>query len=292
MKKVLNLLTLLFAATSGLAQSQSLQSRQLAVNGQEFHYYQLGESGSPVVLLTGYATTSNFWNRNFVDCLAQKHKVYLIDYAGINSAQQPSTLISLPAMASDINQLVTNLKLTKPALIGWSMGGGVALQASFDEPTNFKHLFLLASLVPGTESGILIAAKPHQPFKNDAEVLNYVFERNLYKYKPTELTQLQPQFINGQVANLFPSLEVIKGQANAVHHWVNAPAAIQAFAKSQVAATFYIPQHDAIINQSVAQAAIKNYANYNLVMIESAGHAVAFQQPITICQNILTTLAK
>ena len=111
MKHGLILVLLAFSGVN-LADALDLESNQLRVNGHTIHYYQAGTKGRPLILLTGYATTSNFWNSDFVECLAANHQVYLMDYAGINSSESTNLhKLSIKSMAVDVNKLSQKLKL-------------------------------------------------------------------------------------------------------------------------------------------------------------------------------------
>lgn len=264
-------------------------SKMVTINGQKIHYYQAGNKVGerPFILLTGYATTSNFWNKDFVQCLAKDHTVYLLDYAGINSPDKAPTTISIQTMAKGVNSFTAKLRLKKPALIGWSMGGAVALQTSFYAANRYNHLYLLAPVVPTTESGLVNRAKKYGGFSSGDDVLDYVFNRNLFDYNRSELDQYKSQFINNQVIGLFPSIDIIKKQAQAIDQWQMSKNNITKFNNSVVPATFYLPENDAIINQGIALRSIENYPNSMIIMVKNSGHAVSFQKPIPICQNIL-----
>ena len=269
-----------------LAQATEIDSQIATINGHQLHYYKIGTSGSPLILLTGYATTSNFWNTRFVECLAQQHQVYLFDYAGINTPYQQIESRSIQTMASDVNQLSIQLGLSNPSLIGWSMGGGVALQASFDAQERYTHLYLLAPIVPFQNGSFSSAGKTHQPFKTSNNVLNYVFNNNLSNYNQASLSTLQAQLIQPQVTDLFPAKNIIIQQEQAISSWISNPTSTQSFQHTQVPATFYIPDQDQIIQQNYLKGVIASYPNSTVVRVSGSGHAVAWQYPIEICNNI------
>lgn len=285
MKRILSVM--LFAGIN-LVSAANLDSQQINVNGHALHYYQAGKKGTPLVLLTGYATTSNFWNSDFVQCLATNHQVYLIDYAGINSSESVNLQkLSIQSMALDVNEFSHKLKLRHPALVGWSMGGGVALEASFIAPNEYRQLYLISPLVPViNQQKLTFSSAEHGDFKSESDVLNYVFNNNLYLYESTNLTTLRAKFLATKVSKLFPPSAFMPAQRSAINQWMNSPDVLNKFRNAQIPAVFFIPQDDKIINQKVAESMVKQYPKAKIEVIEKSGHAVSWQLPLEMCQDI------
>ncbi len=282
MKRILSIL-LLSGAT--LVSALDMDSQQIRVNGRFMHYYQVGNDGTPLILLTGYATTSNFWNSDFVQCLAKQHRVYLLDYAGMYSHE--SANLSMQSMALDVNKFSQQLKLKQPALIGWSMGGGVALEASFLAPKEYRQLYLIAPVVPVAKNQQLTFPTPaHGEFRSESDVLNYVFSNNLYAYESKDLMPLRAKFIVDSMSELFPSTAFMKEQRGAIEQWKNSPDTLNKFKMAKTPAVFFIPDHDKMINQRVAESVISQYPNAKTKVIEKSGHAIPWQLPLEMCQQI------
>lgn len=278
------LLVTLLAVNSISVFAAELSSHTVTIDNHPLHYYQMGNTGSPLVLLTGYATTSNFWPQDFVDCLAQRHRVYLIDYRGINTTESSfKENISINSMAKDTNQFVKQLNLKNVSLIGWSMGGAVALTASNNH--QYQKLYLLAPLLP-TSQPILYPFKTHNEFKSESDVLNYVFANNLYGYESAELNKQQSRFINPQLKTLFPSGEIIAKQSLAISQWQYESQNIREFYHNPTSVTFWLPQQDSIINEKIAESVIKGYTNKTIYNVKTSGHAVAWQDSMGICKAI------
>mgnify|MGYP003391062159 FL=1 len=287
MKHGLILVLLSFAGVN-LANALDLESNQLRVNGHTLHYYQAGTKGTPLILLTGYATTSNFWNSDFVECLAASHRVYLMDYAGINSSESTNLhKLSIKSMATDVNKFSQKLKLKQPALIGWSMGGGVALEASFMAPKQYRQLYLISPIVPVTnQQQLVFPFAAHGEFKSESDVLNYVFNNNLYHYESASLMQLDSKFIVSKNTKLFPNLDFMPAQGEAIYQWTNSPDTLNKFRNAKTPAVFFIPQDDVIIDQKVAESMMQHYPQAKIEPIESSGHAIAWQYPLEMCHKI------
>lgn len=285
--KVVVYIYMLFAGISASLASPIL-SKEVTVRGHKLHYYQTGSHGRPLILLTGYATTSNFWNKDFLQCLANSHPVYLLDYRGIQTAESYINRMSMEDMANDVNAFVQYLKLKHAALVGWSMGGGVALQASFTAPSLYSKLYLLASIVPTTNKNVHLSRPKPITLKSDADIFNYVFTNNIYNFTGSagDIEKLKNNFINPDTTKLFPNKIIIKGQRQSIQAWERAPKARQYFMNDKVAAIFYLPQQDKILNQKVIETITKQYPHSKNIILKNAGHAVHWVYTKKICQDI------
>jgi pimeloyl-ACP methyl ester carboxylesterase len=87
-------------------------------------YYEDHGSGSPVVLIHGYPLSGTSWERQIPMLLANGHRVITYDRRGFGKSSQPTSGYNYDTFAEDLHKLVTTLKLTGFALVGFSMGGG------------------------------------------------------------------------------------------------------------------------------------------------------------------------
>jgi pimeloyl-ACP methyl ester carboxylesterase len=99
----------------------------------------------PVVLIHGLGCNWHHWSRQ-LGWLAHSRRVVAVDVrggAGKTRSLRPGW--STAYMAADIHAVVTKLGLRRPAVVGCSMGGTVALQYALDYPTSLSRLVILAS---------------------------------------------------------------------------------------------------------------------------------------------------
>lgn len=267
--------------------NSNLQSQYIQIGTQTLHYFQTNNfQNTPIVLLTGVGTTSSFWSKSFIDCLSKSHQVYLLDYPGIQSKVASNGSISVEYFAKIANDFIIAKGIKKPALIGWSMGGSIALQASFLNDNLYQHLYLLSAYVP-TGVNISNPFPPHPPFKNDADIMNYVYTNNLYGYTPAQLDFYSNQLISTKIADIFPSSKYTEDEISNMIEWGNTQSIVTNFKQSTVPVTFIIPDNDTIINEAEAKAGISNYTgNKNIISIANSGHDVSLQHPEQVCNNI------
>jgi pimeloyl-ACP methyl ester carboxylesterase len=87
-------------------------------------YYEDHGSGNPVVLIHGYPLNGASWEKQITALLAAGHRVITYDRRGFGKSSQPTADYNYDTFAEDLHKLVTQLRLSDFALVGFSMGGG------------------------------------------------------------------------------------------------------------------------------------------------------------------------
>src|SRR5436189_6020505 len=72
--------------------------------------------------------------------LAERHQVIAVDLQGHGRTADIDRPIDARLMAGDIAALIDHLKLDKPDLVGYSLGGGVALHTAAQYPAKLRRL--------------------------------------------------------------------------------------------------------------------------------------------------------
>src|ERR1700747_2494391 len=87
-------------------------------------YYEDHGSGSPVVLIHGWPLSGASWEKQTAALLAAGHRVITYDRRGFGRSSKPGVGYKYDTFAADLDTLLKKLKLTKVALVGFSMGSG------------------------------------------------------------------------------------------------------------------------------------------------------------------------
>jgi len=115
------------------------------VNGVNL-YYETHGSGRPLVLLHGGLGSSEMFGP-IIPQLSARHQVVAVDLQGHGRTADIDRPIDTRLMAGDIAALIDHLKLDKPDLVGYSLGGGVAFHTAVKYPQKVRRLVAAAANV-------------------------------------------------------------------------------------------------------------------------------------------------
>jgi len=122
-----------------------LRSGVLEANGARVYYEQSGPDGAAdVLLLHGWGCTSQLW-KPVTDRLARLMRVTALDFPGHGKSGRPPQPWGAGEFAEMARQVIAQLGLGKPAIIGHSHGGRVALRLAVDHPAFVGKLVLAGS---------------------------------------------------------------------------------------------------------------------------------------------------
>jgi pimeloyl-ACP methyl ester carboxylesterase len=120
----------------------SPDDRVTRVGDLAFHLRVWSESGHPIVLVHGLASSSHIWDL-LAPLLAPRYQVIAYDQRGHGESDKPDTGYDLPTFVADLHGIIQSLGLKKPALVGHSWGGNLVLQYAVTHPDAVSHLALV-----------------------------------------------------------------------------------------------------------------------------------------------------
>jgi pimeloyl-ACP methyl ester carboxylesterase len=127
------------------------------LHGRPVSYVQAG-TGPVLLLIHGMAGSIENW-REVIQPLARAHTVVAPDLPGHGSSAPGAGDYSLGALAAELRDLLITLGHDRATLVGHSLGGGIAMQFSYQFPEMTERLVLVSSGGLGPEvSPVLRAA--------------------------------------------------------------------------------------------------------------------------------------
>ena len=112
------------------------------VNGINL-YYEIHGSGRPLVLLHGGLGSGEMFG-SVLPQFAERHQVVAVDLQGHGRTADINRPIDVRLMADDIAALIDRLGLDMPD-VGYSLGGGVALQTAVRYPEKVRRLVMVSA---------------------------------------------------------------------------------------------------------------------------------------------------
>jgi pimeloyl-ACP methyl ester carboxylesterase len=135
------LLTMLF---SGVVPAQQKTTTGYApVNGLKM-YYEIHGSGEPLVLLHGaFMAVSGDW-MDWINELAKTRKVIAIDMQGHGRTADIKRDITYENLADDVAALMDYLKIERADVMGYSLGGGAAMECAIRHPEKVRKVVVIS----------------------------------------------------------------------------------------------------------------------------------------------------
>jgi len=113
------------------------------VNGINL-YYETHGSGRPLILLHGGLGSGEMFGP-VLPLLAERHQVVAVDLQGHGRTADIDRPIDVRLMAGDIAALIDHLQLNTPDVVGYSLGGGVALHTAAKYPAKVRRLVMVSA---------------------------------------------------------------------------------------------------------------------------------------------------
>ena len=123
-----------------------MEARSLRVpvaDGLELHVLEWSTEGVPLVLLHGHGNEAHLWD-DFVPCIAPHYRVIAVDQRGHGDSDwDPEGRYDTEYMVGDLEALTDALGIERFVLIGFSMGGRVAMSFAGLHPERLAGLVIV-----------------------------------------------------------------------------------------------------------------------------------------------------
>lgn len=148
------------------------------VNGIKL-YYEIHGTGQPLIVLHGGLGATSMFGPN-LPALAKGRQVIAVDLQGHGRTADIDRPLSAELMAEDIAALIKHLKLERPDLMGYSLGGGVALFVAIRHPELVGKLVVVSTPIRRNAFYPEILAQQKQVTAEAAEAMKQTPMYQLY----------------------------------------------------------------------------------------------------------------
>jgi pimeloyl-ACP methyl ester carboxylesterase len=137
----------LVLATPLSAQEQKPTTGYAPVNGLKM-YYEIhgGDGGEPLVLLHGsFMTITNNWT-HWIGELSKTRQVIAVEMQGHGRTADIKRDFSFENLADDIAAMLDHLRIKRADVLGYSMGGGVAMQVALRHRDKVRRVVSMSAV--------------------------------------------------------------------------------------------------------------------------------------------------
>jgi pimeloyl-ACP methyl ester carboxylesterase len=141
---VLAVSTLAFAQTTDAAAPAAAPKTGYApVDGMKM-YYEIHGTGQPLILLHGGLAATGMFDQ-IMPALSKDRQVIAVDLQAHGRTADIDRPMSYEAMADDVAALIRYLRIEKADVMGFSLGGGVALRVAIQHPELVRKLVVVSA---------------------------------------------------------------------------------------------------------------------------------------------------
>jgi pimeloyl-ACP methyl ester carboxylesterase len=158
------------------AAAEAVKTGRTTINGVTY-YYEVHGKGEPLLLLHGGLGSGGMFAPQMPK-LAEGRKVITVDLQGHGRTELGTRPFKLESMGDDMATLVQRLGHDKVDVMGYSMGGGVALRMALQKPERVRRLVLVST--PFSDDGFYPGIKVQQA-EVSAKAMPMMKETPMYK---------------------------------------------------------------------------------------------------------------
>ncbi len=244
---------------------------KIRVNGITIHYEMYG-GGENLILIHGMGDTLKMWY-NQVPSFSEKYRVITYDVRGFGQTEHPLGDITIATHCEDLNGLMNALGIQKTYLLGFSMGGRIAMEMAATHPEKIKALIMAnstLSLGPATREAQERRRQMIEAFQN----------KDLKRVERATIGAFSPGFKDKNPVEfqkyLKVKLENIEGSKTIPAGLPKGPLPDVSRVKCPV--LFIIGKYDSIAGIDQGEEAAKMIPGLRMVVFPT-GHAAAIEMP-------------
>ncbi|NUN10099.1 MAG: alpha/beta hydrolase [Ignavibacteriaceae bacterium] len=257
------------------------------VNG--IRVYTAGDpANKPLVFIHGFPFSAAMWKKQ-IDKLKDNYYCVSYDIRGLGESEKGDGLFTMEMFVDDLFMIMDELKLSKPVIIGLSMGGYILYRAIARNPERFSAAVICGSKPEADGNDAKLkradAIKKINSVGAEAFIRDFI-PTTFWSESIPVLGNEFTEFLNGLI---FTPAGSLKGCQLAMAGRLDNTSALE---KTELPILFICGDYDTFSPPEVMKANAALCKNGKYVQIADAGHLAPFEKPDEVNAAILDFLKK
>jgi pimeloyl-ACP methyl ester carboxylesterase len=247
-------------------------------------YYEVTGHGPPLLLVAGFMSDSQSW-MPVIEGLAAHFMVITCDNRTTGRTQPRNAPTSLTLMGGDCMSLMTHLGVERAHIVGHSMGGIVAMDIAARYPERVDKLVVAATTPDHSAFQMSVLDTVFQTRKTGGGDLLWLRSLLHWLFHPKFFDD--PKAIETALANAdaYPHKQSLDGMGAQLTVLGTMKDGLDvASIKAQTLAL--LGSHDLFYPLEEARKSLSNLLNYEIGIVENAGHSLHWDQPDAFTRQV------
>ncbi len=233
------------------------------------------ETNQPIVFIHGFPFDHTLWN-NLINELKEGYYCITYDIRGFGDSEFNTGQYTMESYTKDLENVISQLKLDKPIICGFSMGGYIALRTNEKLKGNYKALILANTTTSSDndEAKLKRAAaisnidtKGIEPFVE--KFFSVAFSADFTRKEPLMLEEIKAKIMNFNPIG-------IKGGLLAM---VSRTDTTQSLKEIDIPVLLITSENDKIISPDIMKQMANSIKKSTIVSISDSGHVSILENP-------------
>jgi len=250
--------------------------------------YELSGSGGWIVLIHGFSDNLNMWYNQAPE-FSKRYRVLTYDVRGFGRTEAGKQPYSMSLFADDLYELLRALQIESACVLGYSMGGRIALEFALKHPEMTEGLIFANSGIgaapsPDMEERRSMMAGILQQGDNDliSEIMTSAsFSPDFGQRNPPAFQRYKSVKLQNNPSEYYAIMQAIVGA-------IDSPVELN---RLRCPVLIIAGEHDGLMDVSVAESMNKAIEKAELHLLPT-GHAAAIEAPTQFNRIVLDFLAK
>lgn len=239
-------------------------------------------TNQPIIFIHGFPFDHTLWN-NVINELKDEYYCISYDIRGFGDSEFNTGQYTMESYTEDLENVISGLKLDKPIICGFSMGGYIALRTNEKLKGNYKALILANTTTSSDNDGAKlkraaaisnIDTKGIEPFLD--KFFSVAFSEDFIKKEPLKLEEIKAKIMNFNPIG-------IKGGLLAM---VTRTDTTQSLKEIDIPVLLITGENDKIISPDIMGQMANRIKNSTLVCLSDSGHMGMVENPDEINRAI------